>query len=393
MTTTALPDLRGHDAVRADLARAVRAGRLPGSILLYGPAGVGRQRLGLWLAQLLFCEQPGETPCGHCRACLMVLHLEHPDLHWFFPLPRPRGASTPERLRDALEDARAAEIAARRESPLRPVQPGEPVGLYLAQVQTIRRMASTRPAMAPCQVFLIGDAESLVPQESSPEAANALLKVLEEPPEHTTFILTAADPDVLLPTIRSRLLPVRLRPLPNEMVVDFLMQNRGIDAAAATVAARLAQGSIGRALAFLPDAEGDAPLEQVRRQAQDLLAAAADSAQSRLAAAHAQSPAGARGGFSDVLEQLEIWCRDLAVVAAGAEDDVINVDALDWLRALARRYPGAAAAGPALVDVVESARSLAAGNVNPQLTLAWLLRRMAGVLHAEPAFAGDAHGR
>ena len=102
------------------------------------------------------------------------------------------------------------------------------------------------------KVFIIGDAEFLVPQEASPEAANALLKVLEEPPADTTFILTAADAESLLPTIKSRVLPLRVRPLPADVVERTLVQHAGADAKQARLAARLSQGSIGRALAFLP---------------------------------------------------------------------------------------------------------------------------------------------
>ncbi len=381
-----LPPVQGHEAVRAALARAARQGRLPGSILIHGAPGVGRQRVGLWLGQLLLCERDDLEPCRECRSCRLVERLEHPDLPWFFPLPRPKGAGSPERLREALEDARAAELARRRAEPLRASVTDEPVGLYLAQVQTIRRFAAARPAMGQRRLFLIGDAELLVPQESSPEAANALLKVLEEPPEGSTFVLTAADPDALLPTIRSRLLPIRLAPLPIDAVAAHLVAVAGADEDAARLAAHLSQGSIGRALAFLPRDGDEGPLESLRRAAGRLLdAAVADDATARLAAAIAESPAGARGGFRDVLEFLGIWCRDVAAVAEGCEANVVNVDALAWLRGLARRLPGAAAGAPDAVLAVEEARALATANVNPQLTLAWLLRRIGAALARAPA--------
>ncbi len=377
-----LPPVQGHEETRVALARAVERGRLPGSILIYGPTGVGRQRLGLWLAQLLLCEAPDGGPCGVCRGCRLTQKLEHPDLHWFFPLPRPRGTSGPEKLLEALEDARAAELQVRRENPLRQTVRGEPVGLYLAQVHALRRRAGARPAMGRRRVFLIGDAELLVPQESSPEAANALLKLLEEPPDDAVFILTATEPDSLLPTIRSRLLPIRLSPLPLAEVAAFLVEHAGADAAAAERAARLAQGSIGRALAFLPQEDGEeGPLESLRRQAWQLLTAAlAEGPVPRLAAAHAESPAGARGGFRDALDFLAIWCRDLAAVAERSEAEVINADAIESLRRMAARYPAAGAGAPAAIALIEQARTLASGNVNPQLTLAWLLRRLARAL-------------
>ncbi len=370
-----LPAVRGHEAARQLLARAALRGELPGSILLHGPTGIGKQRLGLWLGQLLLCEAPaGEEPCGACQHCRFALRLEHPDLQWFFPLPRPKGASGPEKLAAALEEARVSELAERAKNGTWVATPGEPVGLYIAQVRTLSRMAVTRPALGRRKVFLIGQAEHLVTQDASPEAANALLKLLEEPPPDVTLILTAADPDELLPTIRSRLLPVALRPLPDAVVAAFLTEVLDTPARDASRIATLAQGAIGRALGFLPQNGADGPLEAIRQRARALLeAAVAPGPVPRYAAAHATSPAGARGSFSDVLEALTGWLRDLASFASGAEDHLINPDARDFLAGLVRRVHDPAATAPAAIRLVDRAGALASGNVNPQLILAWLL--------------------
>lgn len=373
---TLLP-VEGHVETRASLAAALAGGRLPSSLLFHGPPGVGKQRLALWLGQLLLCADPRrEEPCAECQPCRMTLRLEHPDLHWFFPLPRPKGAGG-DRLGDALEEARAAELAARRADPLRATTADGMAGIYLAHVHVLLRSASTRPAMGHRKVFIVGDAEALVPQEASPEAANALLKLLEEPPADTTVILTAADPAVLLPTIRSRLLPVRIRPLPTADVERFLEASASASIAHAQRAARLAQGSIGRALGFLPNKKDAGPLEEIRSAARALLEAAlAGSAAPRMAAALAESPAGARGAFSDTLEDLTLWLRDLAAAAAGADDVLINADAVDWLRAMALQHPHAAAGVPGALRDVESTQQLTQLNINPQLALADLLRSL-----------------
>ncbi|HSJ05097.1 MAG TPA: hypothetical protein VK936_00255 [Longimicrobiales bacterium] len=372
-----LPTVEGHAATRDALASALRAGHLPNSLLFHGPPGVGRQRLALWLAQLLLCTAASERePCDTCHACRLATRLEHPDLHWYFPLPRPRGTA-PDRLGDALEEARAAELSARRAEPLRATVPDGMSGIYLAHIHVLLRAAAARPAMGNRKVFIIGDAEALVPQESSPEAANALLKLLEEPPADTTLILTAADPDVLLPTIRSRLLAVRLAPLPDDRVAAFLRDHAGAADHDAATAARLAQGAIGRALAFLPRNGQAGPLEDVRAAARNLLEAAIQPpAATRFAAALAESPAGARGAFSDTLEFLILWLRDLAAAATGVEDLVVNTDATPWLGATARRYPNAAAGVPDAIRHVEATLQLARLNINPQLALAGLLRQL-----------------
>ncbi len=372
-----LVPLRGHESLRAGLARAFRAGELPGSLLFHGPAGVGKQRLALWLAQLMLCEHPGFEACGQCRTCRMVLRLEHPDLHWFFPIGRPKGASSPEKLADTLEDARAGFLAELRADPFVALELGEPVGLYLQQMQTLRRLAASRPAMGARKIFIVANAELLVPQEGSTEAANSLLKVLEEPPADTTFVLTASDPDALLPTIRSRLLPLRLTPLPEEEVAAFLVEQRAVDAAEAGRVARLAQGAIGRALGFLPADDGPGPLEKLRARARELLHAALSTRPAdRYAAALAIGPTGARGSFSDVLDFLAVWVRDLAAVAAGAPELAVNSDAIPELETLARKILHVDAALPGLLRAIDEARTLAFGNINPQLILTRLLGRL-----------------
>lgn len=381
-------EIHGHEDTRRDLMAVVARGELPGSLLVHGPPGVGRQTLARWLARLLLCERPGaEGPCGECRSCTLALDLQHPDIHWFFPLPRPKGASGPDKLADALETARFEALAERRSDPLYRPPGDEPTGLYLAQVRTIRRLGSTRPAMSRRQVFIVGDAEALVPQEASDEAANAFLKILEEPPPDTTFILTAAEPESLLPTLRSRLLPVRLRPFPEEEIRAFLLDNVDIEPKAARLLARLGQGSIGRALSFLSRDGVESRAQELRTLARGWLEAILDPAPARrFIAAHDQRPVAARGSFGDALDFLGLWLRDLAAVAAGAEDDVVDIDGMNGLRTLAGRVH--AARLPEAIALVEEAREGGRINANPQLTLTWLLNRLSSILRRESHASG-----
>jgi DNA polymerase III subunit delta' len=377
-----MSEVFGHEDVRRDLGAAVRRGTLPGSLLIHGPVGVGRQTVALWLARLLVCEEPDALePCGRCHACRLALDLQHPDVHWFFPLPRPKGASGPEKLADALEAARFEVLTERRADPLYRPRRDEAVGLFLAQVRTIRRLSASRPAMGQRQVFIVADAELLVPQEASDEAANALLKVLEEPGSGTTFILTAHDPDALLPTLRSRLLPVRLRPLDASSIATFLRQRARVDPDTAGHLARLGRGSIGRALSFLSSDDGLTPAEEARAHALEWLEAALDPAPTRrFVAALGQRPTGARGAFADSLDALALWLRDLAAVTVGADGQVIELEAMERLRELSRRVH--AERIPAAIQLVETARDLGRINANPQLTLAWVLNRLARSLPA-----------
>lgn len=379
-----LHEVRGHGPLREQLARAHLRGGFPSALLVHGRPGVGKQRLGLWIARLLVCDAPDASgPCGSCHPCRLALRLEHPDIHWHPPLARPKGASTPEKLADALEEARYAELAEWRARPLRPIVTGESRAHYLAAARTLRRKAHARPAMGDRQIFLIGDAETLVPQESSPEAANALLKLLEEPPGGTRFILTSSEPGRLLATIRSRCLPLHLPPLPLTEVEDFLRDVAGADEKAAARAAALSHGSIGRALGFLPEDGDPGSLEELRREAFEIVRAGRTGRSFEVALGYA--PAGARG-LLDLFGFVEEWLRDVAATAAGAGESVVNGDHRSELEELARDVDPVRV--HRAMEAVDDAREKARGNVNPQLLVTALASRVSDALRQEGTARG-----
>ena len=388
----ALHPLVGHDAVRASIVRAHAANALPASLLLHGPKGVGKQHLAQWIARLTVCERPEDGPCDTCGPCRMALALEHPDIHWYFPLPRPKSASR-DRLADALERARHDALADVRAEPLQSSWSDEVRAIYLGTVTGIRRAAAKRPTMAAGPVFIVGHAELLVPQEASQEAANALLKLLEEPPGQARFILTSSEPGRLLPTIRSRTVPLHVSPLDLEAVRTLVVNGTGVDTKVAEWASRLSQGSPGRALAFLPDeAETDewkrlGPLEQLRRRAYEIVVAAmAPTPAPGFEVASSFPPAGARS-LLELFGFVEEWLRDLAAVAAGTGGRVFNHDAETRLRKHVDQHAFSAVALAESFVHVQKARELARGNVNPQLVVAGLVRDLRGALTAHPRSA------
>ncbi len=255
----------GHKKFLTSIASAHVRSSLPASILLHGPRGVGKQRIALWIAQLTICEAPqDQQPCNNCGPCRMAINLEHPDIHWYFPLKRPKRL-TGDRLVTALEDARMQALTDLRAEPLYASHSSDVKGLYFGITRTIRKRAHLRPHMSAGQVFIIGDAELLVPQAASPEAANALLKLLEEPPGTSRFILTSSEPGRLLPTVLSRTVPLHLAPISADLITTFLSESTNVDNKTIKWACTLSQGSIGRAMGFLPDGDQEGPLESLRR--------------------------------------------------------------------------------------------------------------------------------
>lgn len=340
-----LTPLFGHQSVRERLARAITADRLPQVLLLTGPAGIGKQRLGLWLAERLLCERAtGTEPCGGCASCRQVSQLAHPDLHWFVPVVRPKtdGDRQLDEVGELLEAAMAERRASGTWEP-----PSGMVSHGLASARLLLREASLSAAQGGWRIFLLGHAERLVVQESSPEAANALLKLLEEPPARTLFILTAPEPGLVLTTIRSRAVPVRLGPVADQDVAAWLAAS---GTAVDPVAVRAAGGAIGRF----------GQSDRTRRdRGQALLDAAQRGADARAMAALQQGVSQARGDFTELLDGLADALSDRTRAAA---------DHSDW---------AAAAADTAGIGLVLEARERAQGNVNPQLALAALLNDLA----------------
>jgi DNA polymerase-3 subunit delta' len=347
-----LHPLVGHADARRRIAAAHRAGRLPQVLLLTGPPGIGRQRLGLWMAQLLLCERAADEPCGSCGACRLVLGLVHPDLHWFVPIPRPKGDA--DRQVDEAADALAQIMTERRATPLYgPVDGMASHGM--PSVRLLLRRAALTPVQARVKVFLVADAERLVPQESSPDAANALLKLLEEPPADTRIVLTAADPQRLLPTIRSRAVPLRL--------------NRLSDAEVAEVLGRAAPEAEGAPGSVNGGGNGAAAYEA----AAAFLEAVASGSGDRLERAIRQPAFAARGEFTALLDALAETLADAARLASGVKPR----------RALPKAVRTGGRDPVALVGAMQrvaAAREAAAGNVNPQLLLAALADDLAEAL-------------
>jgi DNA polymerase III subunit delta' len=347
--------LYGHEGTRNRLAGAIASGRLPQALLFEGPRGVGKQRLGLWLAQALVC-QGGEAPaqqgegCGTCQHCQLLLKLSHPDVHWFVPLELGKRSPDPDKQLDLVAEALGEEMATRRTEP-RYGPPSGQASHAIAAVRLLLRRLVLKPALGRRKVFLIGDADRLVAQAGADAAANALLKALEEPPADTVFILTTAAPEALLPTVLSRVVRVKVARLADSIVAAFVQRELGVTGQreiAQWVA--LADGCIGRVLAEGERGAGAA------HAAERFLAAVEGGPVSRYAFALGQPPFQARGGFTDLLDGLLERLRD--ETRAGGD-----------VRLLVQ----------AIAQVLD-ARGLAQGNVNPQLAAAALAADL-----AEPA--------
>ena len=181
------------------LQRAVASRRVAHAYLFYGPDGVGKRAAALAFAQTLQCEQGGDDACGACRACDKVSRLIHPDVHVLLPHPSDADpADIAERLRRLAEHPYAAVDFVRRPSLKDATAASNKQAFYaVGRINAeLRQSMSFRPMEGRYKVVIMTDADLM-----RIEAANAFLKLLEEPGPQTVFILTTSRPDRLLPTI------------------------------------------------------------------------------------------------------------------------------------------------------------------------------------------------
>jgi DNA polymerase-3 subunit delta' len=238
----------------------------------------------------------------------------------------------------------------------------------IATVRLLQRQAGLTAVEGGRRIFIIGEADRLVAQEGTETAANALLKLLEEPPAGATFILTTVDAQRMLPTVRSRAILVRLKGLSDGEVRELLASHVHPAPSSAELdrRVRLADGSIGRALAAAEDTG------KAQDAAQQLLKAVLSGPGPSLEQALRQAPWSARGDFTAMLDALAETLSEAARGTLGQGPRGPVPEALQRYRHPDRLLKA--------MEHVADAREAAWGNANPQLLLAVLGEELAEVL-------------
>ena len=341
-------ELTGNARVKESLKRMITSDRLPGALLFAGEEGVGKKRFALEVARALNCRTPknGEA-CGVCSSCTRIVKLNYPE----------------------REDADEWTQIIWTDHP--------DVGLVVApkrvlrveQMRQIEKEANFRPFEGKARVFLIDEADKL-----NDASANALLKVLEEPPRTSHLILITARPAMLLPTILSRCQMIRFAPLAPQEIESYLIKKEGADKKTAHLRARAAGGSIGRALA------GDMVTFTSQRKAMlgvlNALVMTRDRAQ-LLRSAEQLNEAQYKEEFEERLDVLETLIRDAWMLSLGVKQDlVVNADLLPELDKLSKQLDAARAADWLLQ--IEDLREQLIVNVNRKVTTDAMFLAMAG---------------
>lgn len=245
-------DIAGHQDTIDSLRQSVDSGHIPHAIMLAGISGIGKFRLARALAQYIHCRHrvDGDS-CGKCPSCLQHQKHNNPDLHFVYPIVKRDGAAVStdfiEPWREMLDDW--SYMPPEKWNDLMQAGNSQPA-IHVTESEDIIARSALSAYQENFKIFLIWQPEKL-----RPEAANKLLKIIEEPYDDTLFILVSNDDQKVLPTIFSRTQRFNLKPLDREEIEKHLEDNCHVARSVAGESARLAEGSAAKAeiLACHPD--------------------------------------------------------------------------------------------------------------------------------------------
>ncbi len=299
-----------QDRPKEILKRAILKNRVAHAYLFNGPEGVGKEAMAFEFAKAIYCTG-NDKPCDQCRHCTRLQHFKHPDFFFLFPAPK--------NISD--EDNRRILKSLIQEPYYRPRPWAGPV-IGIEKIRELRRICTLKPFEGK-RVIVISEAEKM-----TSEAANSLLKLLEEPPPFTHIILTTAHVNRMLPTIISR-----------SQVIDFglisgtkiqqALERKGLEKERAQLLARMCQGNYTRALDWL-----ETNVEQRRDLAIELIRCSLKDPFVQISFIQELLKNNEKQELRDILRMLLVWFRDALVVSNDPDksmERIINVDKSDTL--------------------------------------------------------------
>lgn len=323
----------GQNRAVSLLQRSLERGALAHAYLFVGPRHVGKMTLALNLAQALNCEA-AEPPCGECASCQKIALAKHADVQ----------------IIGLVNDANSAEAKPR-------------VEIGIDQIRQMQHSSSLPPFEGKYKVFIIDGAELL-----SIEAANCLLKTLEEPVGRVIFILLTTNDRLLPATVISRCQRLELPPLA-ATEVEAALNKRGVEPQKAKLLARLSRGCLGWALSAAVD-DGLQQRAEMMDRLLDIINADYEERFAYAAQLVAQFNKS-RGLVQEILDLWLDWWRDLLLVKVGGSDTITNIDRLPTLVEMVRGYNLAQIR--AFINSIQAAGEQLRQNANPRLVLEVLM--------------------
>ena len=314
-------DVVGHKDILKYISSAVENNRVSHAYILNGERGSGKKMLANLFAMTLLCETGDNEPCGKCHSCKQAESGNHPDI-----------------IRVTHE---------------------KPNSISVDDIRTqVNNTVDIKPYQGPYKVYIIPQADMMTPQ-----AQNAILKTIEEPPSYAVFLLLTENADTLLPTINSRCVMLKLRNIKDTLIKKYLMENLEIPDYKADMCTAFAQGNMGRAIML---ANSD-HFNEIREEAVQLLKHINEMELNEIVAA-VKNISVYKLEITDYLDIIMIWYRDVLLYKATKEiDKVVFKDQLQSIKEQARKssYEGI----ELILESLEKAKARLKANVNFDLVM------------------------
>ena len=314
-------DVVGHKDILKYISSAVENNRVSHAYILNGERGSGKKMLANLFAMTLLCETGDNEPCGKCHSCKQAESGNHPDI-----------------IRVTHE---------------------KPNSISVDDIRTqVNNTVDIKPYQGPYKVYIIPQADMMTPQ-----AQNAILKTIEEPPSYAVFLLLTENAETLLPTINSRCVMLKLRNIKDTLIKKYLMENLEIPDYKADMCTAFAQGNMGRAIML---ANSD-HFNEIREEAVQLLKHIKEMELNEIVAA-VKNISVYKLEITDYLDIIMIWYRDVLLYKATKEiDKVVFKDQLQSIKEQARKssYEGI----ELILESLEKAKARLKANVNFDLVM------------------------
>ena len=318
-------DIVGQEQIREHLQNALRTRRISHAYIINGERSSGKEFIAKVFAMALQCEKGGEEPCQECHSCRQALSGNHPDI-----------------IRLTHE---------------------KPNTIGVEDIRTkINADMGIKPYQGPYKIYIINEGEKMTPQ-----AQNALLKTLEEPPEYGVILILTSSLETLLPTIQSRCVLLNMKSVSGELVKRYLMETLKVPDYKAEVCTAFARGNIGRAKLLASSEEFD----KVKEEAVTLLKYIHEMEIPEIVAA-IKKISEYQFDVSDYLDILSIWYRDVLMFKAMNDaNHLIFREEIQYIKKVADRssYEGI----ETIINALDKAKARLAANVNFDLTMQLLL--------------------
>ncbi|MCI7626947.1 MAG: DNA polymerase III subunit delta' [Blautia glucerasea] len=311
----------GHEEIIRHLQNAIKTGKISHSYIFAGEPGSGKRLLAGIYAMTLQCEAGGENACGKCESCKKAIGKNHPDI-----------------------------IMVKHEKP-------NTISIDEIREQVVNDV-DIKPYSSPHKIYIIPDAEIMTPQ-----AQNALLKTIEEPPEYAVIMLLTSNIDGLLPTIRSRCVRLDLKVVDDGLVKKYLMEHLHIPDYQAEIDASFAHGSIGKA----KEAATSQEFADITQKALKILKYA-DSMEVYELTEAIKNLSSEKQNINDYLDIFQFWFRDVLMFKATREiDNLVFKQEINYIREQAsqRSYENL----EKILEALDKTKVRLRANVNTELAL------------------------